>query len=96
MAEWSNVPDSKSGVGASLPWVRIPPSPPTCQLFKAIKANWLTVPTGVPTFVFTLLFAFPNFGDKLLATLIADRRIHNLQITSFLKSMGIIRTNNEL
>ena len=23
-----NVPDSKSGVGASLPWVRIPPSPP--------------------------------------------------------------------
>ncbi len=28
VAEWSNVPDSKSGVGASLPWVRIPPSPP--------------------------------------------------------------------
>ncbi len=28
MAEWSNVPDSKSGVDASLPWVRIPPSPP--------------------------------------------------------------------
>ena len=24
-----NVPDSKSGVGASLPWVRIPPSPPS-------------------------------------------------------------------
>jgi seryl-tRNA synthetase len=28
VAEWSNVPDSKSGVGASLPRVRIPPSPP--------------------------------------------------------------------
>ncbi len=28
MAEWSNVPDSKSGVGASPPWARIPPSPP--------------------------------------------------------------------
>ncbi len=30
VAEWSNVPDSKSGVGANLPWVRIPPSPPSC------------------------------------------------------------------
>ena len=28
VAEWSNVPHSKCGVGASLPWVRIPPSPP--------------------------------------------------------------------
>ncbi len=28
VAEWSNVPDSKSGVRASVPWVRIPPSPP--------------------------------------------------------------------
>jgi hypothetical protein len=28
VAEWSNVPDSKSGVGESQPWVRIPPSPP--------------------------------------------------------------------
>ncbi len=28
VAEWSNVPDSKSGVGVSLPRVRIPPSPP--------------------------------------------------------------------
>ena len=28
VAEWPNVPDSKSGVGVSLPRVRIPPSPP--------------------------------------------------------------------
>ena len=28
VAEWSNVPDSKSGVGSNLPRVRIPPSPP--------------------------------------------------------------------
>ena len=28
VAEWSNVPDSKSGVRVSAPWVRIPPSPP--------------------------------------------------------------------
>jgi hypothetical protein len=28
VAEWSNVPDSKSGVVATLPRVRIPPSPP--------------------------------------------------------------------
>ena len=31
VAEWSNVPDSKSGVGANPPWVRIPPSPPDDQ-----------------------------------------------------------------
>jgi len=31
VAEWSNVPDSKSGVVATLPRVRIPPSPP-CKL----------------------------------------------------------------
>src|ERR1700712_2348108 len=28
VAEWSNVPDSKSGVRANVPRVRIPPSPP--------------------------------------------------------------------
>jgi len=28
VAEWSNVPDSKSGVVATLPRVRIPPPPP--------------------------------------------------------------------
>ncbi len=28
VAEWSKAPDSKSGVAARLPWVRIPPSPP--------------------------------------------------------------------
>ena len=28
VAEWSNVPDSKSGVRVTVPWVRIPPSPP--------------------------------------------------------------------
>jgi uncharacterized protein YbaR (Trm112 family) len=32
VAEWLKAPDSKSGVGASLPWVRIPPLPP-CLLF---------------------------------------------------------------
>ena len=32
VAEWSNVPDSKSGVGSNLPRVRIPPSPPNTPL----------------------------------------------------------------
>jgi hypothetical protein len=30
VAEWSKAPDVKLGVGAILPWVRIPPLPPTC------------------------------------------------------------------
>ena len=29
VAEWSNVPDSKSGVLSKVPRVRIPPSPPS-------------------------------------------------------------------
>ena len=31
VAEWLNVPDSKSGIRASVSWVRIPPSPPVAQ-----------------------------------------------------------------
>ena len=35
VAEWSNVPDSKSGVRVSVPWVRIPPSPPLKSMDRA-------------------------------------------------------------
>ncbi|KDB88848.1 hypothetical protein AZ27_3874 [Bordetella bronchiseptica D756] len=28
VAEWSNAPDSKSGIRLGVSWVRIPPSPP--------------------------------------------------------------------
>ena len=28
VAEWLKAPDSKSGVGVTLPWVQIPPLPP--------------------------------------------------------------------
>ena len=35
VAEWSNVPDSKSGVRVTVPWVRIPPSPP-----KQTRPRW--------------------------------------------------------
>ncbi len=41
MAEWSNVPDSKSGVGANLPWVRIPPSPPLFSLVISYRRKRL-------------------------------------------------------
>ena len=37
MAEWSNVPDSKSGVGSNLPWVRIPLSPPVSLFIAKIQ-----------------------------------------------------------
>src|SRR5690606_4434632 len=36
VAEWSNVPDSKSGVRVSVPWVRIPPSPPYREAMSEI------------------------------------------------------------
>ena len=29
VAEWLKAPDSKSGVGVTLPWVQIPPLPPS-------------------------------------------------------------------
>jgi hypothetical protein len=45
VAEWSNVLDSKSSVGATLPRVRIPPSPPTDQALK---------PIGLRAFVLSL------------------------------------------
>ena len=35
MAEWLKVPDSKSDVGATLPWVQIPLSPPQYQRVTA-------------------------------------------------------------
>ena len=53
VAEWSNVPDSKSGVGLFLPWVRIPPSPPDKKahpqgvLFLFGSAEALTSQAGV-------------------------------------------------
>ena len=35
VAEWLKAPDSKSGVGVTLPWVRIPPLPPPfCHIFR--------------------------------------------------------------
>ena len=49
MAEWSNVPDSKSGVGANLPWVRIPPSPPSTKQTSAFRGAFLLPCAMAPT-----------------------------------------------
>jgi hypothetical protein len=38
VAEWSNVLDSKSSVGATLPRVRIPPSPPNVKPYRGFFA----------------------------------------------------------
>jgi hypothetical protein len=37
VAEWLKAPDSKSGVGVTLPWVQIPPLPPILHSFWHIK-----------------------------------------------------------
>jgi hypothetical protein len=36
VAEWSNAPHSKCGIGASLSGVRIPPSPPVSHIKRLI------------------------------------------------------------
>ena len=49
VAEWSNVPDSKSGVVATLPWVRIPPSPPVSKQTSALRGAFLFLSTILST-----------------------------------------------
>src|SRR5204863_10195599 len=44
VAEWSNAPHSKCGIGASLSGVRIPPSPPV-RIFTSFQAVSLCVAT---------------------------------------------------
>ena len=48
VAEWSNVPDSKSGVVATLPWVRIPPSTASMHIRRARAARFAFLPSGLP------------------------------------------------
>gem|GEM_PF-1242486 len=48
VAEWSNVPDSKSGVGANPPWVRIPPSPPLVKCLLVFPTTTLKFPQFSP------------------------------------------------
>ena len=65
VAEWSNVPDSKSGVVATSPWVRIPPSPPS-KIYKSLKNNdffnlqpikLIKYPCWYPTYSLNLLIS---------------------------------------
>ena len=42
VAEWSIAPVSKTGVGASLPWVRIPPSPPLSLIIFRYPESFVT------------------------------------------------------
>jgi hypothetical protein len=59
VAEWSNVPDSKSGVGATLPRVRIPPSPPVC--FN--ERNYMKCKDIFPTTTYCLPHVFTTYAD---------------------------------
>src|ERR1700679_3014565 len=60
VAEWLKAPDSKSGVVARLPWVRIPPlPPPICHIFTRWRVGEL-----YGDFVFTDDdFVGDNFND---------------------------------
>ena len=50
VAERSKAPHSKCGVGASSPWVRIPPSPPRTPRNPWFLPRFSVVPTFLPTF----------------------------------------------
>ena len=41
MPEWPNGLDSKSSVRVTVPWVRIPPSPPTIFAMPLLDPRWL-------------------------------------------------------
>ena len=47
VAEWSNVPDSKSGVVAISPWVRIPPSTASIHIRRARVARFAFLPSAL-------------------------------------------------
>ena len=56
--EWSNGPDSKSGVRVSVPWVRIPPSPPfvtgSVPVLPPLQANTESSVSRLPLRVLAL------------------------------------------
>ena len=61
VAEWSNVPDSKSGVAFTLPWVRIPPSPPKNS-----------VPVGVFLFLALQITICNQFNKNIFSSIACD------------------------
>ena len=83
MAEWSNVPDSKSGVGATLPRVRIPPSPPDHLYLCAFRGFFYFYPHFYPHGVIFLSLIFGG-GRGIMA-------LTNIEATSLphLKDFGI-------
>ena len=61
VAEWLKAPDSKSDVGAILPWVQIPPSPPFCFHYQ-----WVTY-ENTPM-VDATTCGMKTHGDQLVTT----------------------------
>ena len=55
VAEWSNVPDSKSGVLSKVPRVRIPPSPPSQLVLQGF--------VGIQHCCYQNRYQRPLFGD---------------------------------
>jgi hypothetical protein len=70
VAEWSNVPDSKSGVGATLPRVRIPPSPPNQK--PRCAGFFLTSRSLLPSMIqrFDMKFLIQTVSIALTAVLL--------------------------
>ena len=74
VAEWSNAPHSKCGIGASLSGVRIPPSPPVFKSYpplshreKSLKngnSNWAGADGNGRCWRAKRSFAFDGFGIR--------------------------------
>lgn len=79
VAEWSNVPDSKSGVRASVPWVRIPPCPPP-KILKALDYSRAFLFSAGLNILFSVLGLFAVLSHehvKVKVSVAADvREIH--------------------
>ena len=73
VTEWSIVPDSKSGVSETAPWVRIPPSPPVSRLDN--RGQHLPA-SSYSLLVFTCAFPLNSSGLEPIAPIgwiVSDR-----------------------
>ncbi len=84
VAEWLNVPDSKSGDGVTHPWVQIPPLPP----FLRLRPVCFELSDSHPLFLTTNLDTIPDL--VLQPVRVWNRSQHDVWICIFHRHQGQI------